>query len=711
MLRPIIQISETTMAGAARGKIEWNASADNVWRLSGSGNASNLLITLPSGQSLKRPSMRGEIEAVGRWGGQSLEELTRAEVTLASSGLDLQAELVQPVRRPSATVPMPIRVRGNGRLETLAEAVGPWLPPDLHSFAGGFVLNANADVSTQKSQLTNLAIELTEPRIAHQERYFSQPSIKIHFDGDYQWPSHDLQARSFTVLGDAFSVAAKGEANADQVDLHIKWRAKLERIQGSVRKRIAARPTTVQQVSYQTGSSLQSEDWLVRGDCEGAFILTTRDRLLDVDVKATATDIAVIQPPQASDAFQTVGPMPRPSVASRSTQTSGSRVVWSEPNLKLDGLIRYDDSTGQVLANAMQVAGDWFATTLSGSVIWNESAGDIQLHGPARLKMNEVANRLSSLAGMQIHAEGIHESPLDIRARRQPDGHVALAVRSQVGWEAGEVAGVAFGPASIPVLLSETSVNISPAKIPVGQGHLNLAGQVHYRPGSPWMRLDRGVVAESVRLTPEMTDRWLKYLAPLAADTARIDGTIGAEIDDAVIVFDQPEQSRVTGRLHVGGVQMAAGPLANQILGGVDQLKSLARAVSTQPSQPTNRTLITMPPQTVDFAVDHGVVSHERLFFEVDRAQVVTSGRVSFDGRLDMIAQVPLDARWLGSDLQGLAGQPVTLPIDGTLSRPSLDSSGVRQVVSQLAVEAAQSTAENYLQQQLNRGIDRIFGR
>ena len=118
-----------------------------------------------------------------------------------------------------------------------------------------------------------------------------------------------------------------------------------------------------------------------------------------------------------------------------------------------------------------------------------------------------------------------------------------------------------------------------------------------------------------------------------------------------------------------------------------------------------------MPAQTVGFSVEHGIVSHDRLFFEVGQVQVVTSGRVSLDGRLDMVAQVPLDASWLGSDLQQLAGQPVTLPIDGTLSQPSLDSSGVRQVATQLGVQAAQSTAENYLQKQLNRGFDKIFGR
>ncbi len=713
MLRPIVQISETSLAGSARGTIQWNASPDNVWRLSGQGNASNLLITLPSGQSLKRPSMRGEIEAEGRWGGQSLVELTRADVSLASNGLDLRGELVQAVHQPSASIPMPIRIRGTGRIETLAETLGPWLPPELHSTSGGFSLTARAEVSTLTQRLTSAAIELTQPKVAYADRSFSQPSVKVHFDGDYLWPSNDFRARSLTIAGEAFSVAAQGDATGEQVDLEVKWRAKLERIQGSVEKRMVSRPApSIQQVGYRPGDNIETDDWLVMGDCEGAFVFTRRQQLLDIETHATGQGIAVIQPPKASAGFQTVGPMPRRSLGNQSAPSdSASRVVWSEPNLKVDGLVRYDAKTGRVIADAMQVAGDWFATTLSGSMLWNETVGDVRLKGPARLKMNEVANRLSSLAGLNIRAEGIQETPLDIRAVRNPDGNVAFNVVANIGWEAGEVAGVSFGPASIPVRLTETSVQISPSRIPVGQGNLNLAGQVHYRPGPLWIQVDRGVVAESIQLTPEMTDRWLKYLAPLAANSANISGTIGAEIDDAVIVFDQPDQSRVTGRLNIAGIQMTAGPMANQIIGGIGQLKSLATLLTAQPTQTPTTTLISMPVQTVDFAVNEGVVSHDRLFFDIDRAQVVTSGRVSMDGRLDMVAQVKLDERWLGSNLQGLAGQPVTLPINGTLSRPSLDSSGVREVVKLLSGQAVQSTAENYLQKQFNRVLDKTFGR
>ncbi len=729
MLRPIMHVSESSLDGSVRGKIGWNASDNNTWKLSGEGSATNLVVRMSNGQTLRRPSMRGKIEAVGRWGGDSLEELTRADVTLATTGLDLHAELVQAVRKPSASIPMPIRVVGSGRVDTLLEVLGPWLPPEIHDGAGTFRANARADVSTISARLTDAAIELTDTKIAYVDRYFSQSKVKVNFGGEYAWPSNDFHARTLTVAGDAFSVAAQGSAtglgsvtalgseSAPQVDMEIEWRAKLERIQGSVRPRIAMQPKPgIRQVGYRNENRLQQvevgdEQWLVMGDCEGSIDLQTRDGLLNIDTHATGTNLAIIQPQAASAGFRAVGPRPNYS------RPSNSQTVWAEPEVKIDGWIRYNDQTGQITADELQVAGDWFATTLAGSFLWNDQAGEIELNGPARLKMDQVADRLSQLVGIDITAEGIHDTPLRIQVQREQDGNIALNVAANIGWERSEIGGVILGEASIPVVLSETSVEIAPATIAVGSdpaqmGQLNLAGQIHYRPGPLWMRLEKGSNAESIRLTPQMTDKWLKYLAPLAADTGSIDGTVGFVLDEALIVIGQPQQSRLIGRLNIGGVEMTSGPLANQIYRGIDQLKMLARSVSDPPADSSkNHTLITMPPQTVDFVVDRGIVEHNRMFFNIDRAEVITSGQVAMDGRLKLYAQIPLDERWLGSDLKGMANQSVTLPIDGTLSQPSLDSSGVRQVVAELGTKAVQQTAENYLQKTLGNGIDKLFGR
>ena len=710
-LRPIIDLARTSLDGSAQGNIRWNASPDDVWRLSGSGNATNLVITLPGGEVIRRPSIQSDIEAVGRWGGKSLERLSEASVTFVGSGLDLRGELTEPVDNPSRTTPLAVKIHGNGRIETLAETLSPWLPAELHHAEGGFTLNVRGDLTSSQQRFRIAAIELTMPRVAYGERYFSQPNVKISFDGDYSLPSGDFKSQSLTVLSDAFSAAVRGVAADNQVDLHLSWKANLERIQGSVRTQIAARPDgVIRQVGYQTGDVVNTEDWLVMGDCQGELGIVSRENRLRLDTLITAKNLAVVQPPNASLGSQIVGPMPQQRGQNQvAVPNRAARVVWSEPNLRVDGSLNVDRVTGNMSSESINVAGDWFATDLGGQLTWKSGQSELSLQGPAKLKMEQVARLLTQLAGTEIRAEGIQETPLAVQAIRDRDGHLTFTVTGNLGWESAQVAGLALGETSLPVRWTETSVSVSPSVIPVGDGQLNLAGDVHYRPGPLWLRARPGQVAKSIRLTPEITGRWLKYLAPLVADATRVDGAFSAELDEAIVVFDQPERSRVVGRLNIEGAQMTAGPLANQIIGGVEQLKAIARLSGATPTAP-NQTLITMPPQSVEFMVDSGVVSHKTLFFEVDRAQVVTSGRVSFNGNLDMVAQVPLDARWLGSNLQGLAGQPVTLPIDGTLSRPSLDSSGVRQVVSQLGVQAAQSTAENYLQQQLNRGIGRIFG-
>lgn len=747
MLRPIIEVSDSSLAGTATGNVRWNASNGGLWKLSGSGKASNLLITMPSGQSLQQPSLRGSIEAVGRWGGRTLDELSEANVHLMSTGLDIRADLTSPVKDPTSGAAMPLQVAGEGRIEVLAQTFAPWVPDQLQDAEGGFKLNARGlwaspskptaqTAPSASARIESATLHLTSPRVAYDGRHYSQPEVKVFFDGQFDLPNLDLTSRSLTVASEAFSLAASGTWNRRNIDLHANWKAKLERLQGSVRKQVAGRPDNgVRQVGYHPGAEVQTNDWLVMGDCEGDLIFKGNGNRLTIETSTTGKNIAVVQPPSAS--ASTTGPIP----ASRGGSTGASRVVWYEPNLRLDGDLIFDASqptehqsapqvrpspthSARVSADEFHIATDWLATSLSGHAAWNDVDTQLHVNGPAKLKMDEVAARLTRLVGTEIHAAGIQQTPIEINAVRGKNGHVAFSVLGNLGWEAADVAGVRMGPASIPVRMTETTVNVSPSAISVGQGQLNLAGDVHYRPGPVWFRAEPGRLAQSVRLTPDMTNRWLKYLAPLLADSTNTEGTFSVDVDEAIVVLDQPELSRVTGRLNIEGARMSAGPLANQIIGGIDQIKALGRTnvqdvqsllalgAGGQAAQAGgNRTLINMPAQTVDFSVASGQVQHDRLYFEVDRAQIVTSGRVSMSGRLDMVAVVPLDARWLGNDLQAWAGQPVTLPIDGTISNPRLDSRGIRQVVSQLGVQAVQDTAENYLQKQLNRGLDKILGR
>ena len=728
MLRPLIEVSEANLGGTVKGNLSWSVTPDNGWTLTGEGTADDLLIAIGQGRVLRRPKLSGGIDARGRWGTDSLQELTTAELRIGGSGLKASAQLARPVQNPSAKTPFPLRFSGQGRIEELVSTLRPWLPDDLNEAGGGFSLQGQAELSTLTARLLACDAVLHEPHLVYGEGAFGQPEITLHYEGEVGLPAREFLLRKLTISGDALSAAVQGRVSPENVDLEIAWRAKLQRLQSSLQPRITSQPgAPIRRVSYRPQGPAADDRWWLLGDCDGNVRLRGDSDRLTIETHAVAQQLKLLQPAQAA-AVQQVGPVPRSGTQRATTTTMNSRVVWSEPNVNVEGTLQVDPSSGRVSSESLQVIGDWFATNLRGHAVWGDQIKELKLRGPAKIKTEVVADRLSSLAGTAIEARGVHSTDLDLHAFRRPDGEFDFAINSSLGWESAMVAGVRLGETTVPLRMTDTSVTVAPAAVvPVGRGAIHLGGQVHYRPGPLWLQARPGLIAESVRLTPEMTNRWLKFIAPLAADATRIDGTFSATLDEAIVVFERPELSRVSGRLEIEGVEMASGPLTDRIIAGVEQLQAFKSLPNFNPQPTSTRKLVSLPPQSVEFALANNVVHHRRLKLEIDRAEVLTSGSVSLDGALNLFAQVPLDPRWLGNDLQFLAGESVTLPISGTFERPTLDASGVRDVARQVGARAVQGATDHFLQDQLDRGqqqinrglekgierlgLDRLFGR
>lgn len=713
MLRPVVDFSDVSLGGTASGNVRWNATPDKLWNLSGAADAKNLLFAAPGGHRLKRSSVQCRVSAAGRWGGQSLAELTEGGVRILSGGVDMRAELVEPVAHPSATSEFLIRVHGNGRVENLAQTFQAWLPDSAQDAEGGFILSANASVSASEVWLTHADIDLTGPRFTVGNHWFSQPKAEIRFDGRLHLPSGSFTSESLTIVGDAASLALEGEFNPEKINLEVAWRADLQRVQRSLHPRVARAAADVQQVAFQPVAS-DSNDYRYLGDLKGTFTLhnvagENGTQILEIDSETTGKNLRLAKPKFTRQQYAGGESFARP-VASR-LGPSDPEVIWSEPNLKVKGVTKYDWSTGVIQSDAMQIACDWFATTLSGDVDWNSQTGAVDLAGPARMKMDLVAEHLSRITGTQIDAMGVHESPLSISIHRDETDNADWSVQCRVGWESSGIAGLALGRTSIPLVINAQSVSIAPAVIPVGDGgQINFAGEVFYGDGPMWMRVQPGCTASNIQITQQMTNRWLKYLTPLAAEATQVGGIIGAEISEADVMIEDPSRSRVRGRLNIETMELSPGPLANSIVGGVDQLKALSRGGLAAPRDITGKTLVTLPPQAVDFSVENGIVSHQRLYMQIDRAQLITSGQVGMDSSVNMVAHVPLDESWIGRDLQGLAGQSISMPISGTLSRPRLDPRGVQNLVMKLGTQAVQTKLQDKIQEEVASGIEKLFG-
>jgi hypothetical protein len=227
-----------------------------------------------------------------------------------------------------------------------------------------------------------------------------------------------------------------------------------------------------------------------------------------------------------------------------------------------------------------------------------------------------------------------------------------------------------------------------------------------------WFEQRPGMFAEGLTFTPDMCRSWLKYMMPIAADATEVTGTFSVELAKCKVVPSDPIQSNVAGVLRVEGASVGPGPLTQNLIVTINQLEAAAKGLAGQAAAPVGaRQWIQLDPQAVDFSLDSGQVSHQRMQMRIGKASLISSGSVSLDGRLGLRFQLPLESTWLGSDLAGLAGRQITLPVGGTLSRPVLDSQAVAGTIGQLGTQAVQSTAENFLQKQLDRNLQKLFGK
>jgi hypothetical protein len=197
--------------------------------------------------------------------------------------------------------------------------------------------------------------------------------------------------------------------------------------------------------------------------------------------------------------------------------------------------------------------------------------------------------------------------------------------------------------------------------------------------------------AEGLQLSPELCERGLQYIAPVLAGAARAEGTVSLELSDCRVPTRDPAETELTGKLVVHRAELAGSPLV-QSLARVLRFPASARIADGT---------------TIRFQMADRRVTHEGLQLAIGDATVQLDGSVGLDHTLDLVAEVPLTAKLLGSaaDYLGSDLRAVRIPITGTLEKPHIDPAALgRQLQNSL-----RGTAEGALERELSRQLKRLF--
>lgn len=361
-----------------------------------------------------------------------------------------------------------------------------------------------------------------------------------------------------------------------------------------------------------------------------------------------------------------------------------------------------------------------------------ESLGDLQIDG---LKQHQLA-----IAG-----------PVDLES---------LQASWSTSWSSIGWMGLTGGPANVVLNLKQGILKMDPVRFEAGGGQVNLAPEVDLRGETIWVRLPQGMVFDEVQLTPKLCRNWLKYAAPLLAEVTSVQGTFSLDSDGIEVPLSDWTSMVAKARVTINGARVGPGPLGLQIgqvisavktvsdggaldattlsQMGLDGLSGLANSGngqrtaaldklasgvlgSLQNGQPTDigklvagnptppatteseKIWLDIPRQTVGLNLAQGGVEHEQLKMSIQGFQLVSNGRVGLDQSLKVntTLKIPQEVLEKNPHVANALGSSVNLPITGTLTKPSLQSSQLRTALNTAISRGLQQAAGEQLEKKL----------
>jgi len=693
-----------SLTGSAQAALAWKLNEGNRLAATGSLRTTSLRIVHPNGK-LEEPAWDGEFTTVAQLDGLSVLQLDRIQANLKSEQESLELQVLEPLAISSGSEARGTQAGISNRLQQNAAPMVLKLTGDMErwqrrgqmfagvdpgvSVAGKISLDIQGAIDNQHVEVS-MVDWIAEPFQLRSGTTALQESRMVgKFQGKFDSGNMaNLQVDNLLVRADSFAIQAQDQATGA----------------GGARKGQAAfrvDPSRMIASMQSEPSGGASPPLLITGDVTGQLDWTIDPSDIKWHLVTQARELRAVQP--------TTPPRNPNQLVSTGTLANSESVFWQEPQaiVTVDGSYRFSDGNLQLPQVLMQT--EWLAYGGATQVTHQGETTIVQSQGSVTYDAAKAAERLRPYTGGTLAATGQKSQPLEVTWVSAP-GHKwteALSAKSSIGWDSANVVGIDIGGAEIPLVI-ENGRFASKAEFPVSQGVLrwNLDGDLVSEPMV--IRQTQQRVIENVAITRQMCQGWLKYVTPLLADVTSVQGNLTLDIDRAEIYPTESFRQTIQGRLHVHGANVGPGPIADQILMLVTQIRNLRKGAGASDGggQPTS--WLQLPEQDIAFAVDRGRVMHRDMKIQAGDVVLTTSGAVGLDGSLELVAGVPILKEWVDKTpaLQSLAGQMIQIPIRGTVSRPQLDSSGMIQLGQQLATRALAGAA----QKQIDRGLNKLLG-
>ena len=680
-----VDLAGVDLAGEIDGNFGWQTAAtarpaDGLpIQIGGSFVIINPAIRLPKMPVWQQPQLSVKLSAAG----QSLTnpQTSAMVLRLDTGGVQIDvgpesalATLAAPVQNVF-TDPVSLACEINGDLQGWLGHVRNFVDLGDIQAAGALALKCSAALNNNIVQLNQLQYSVNQLAFDGYGMKIRDPQVSGTGELSYDLNTGNILVADVSLVGN--SLAARGQ------NLKVTMTDNL-RIDGAIAYR-----ADVNRVAdwFELSPTEESVYWF--GGAEGNVQLASTENGIGGRLTATITDLVAAQRVPAQPVGQTIQPV--------SNRTEWAE-LFRESTAQLESELQLSNDFNAIEFQKLIMKSSALNLTAAGSVSDLAASILMNIQGTWNPDWQKVQSLLGAYTGNLFQLSGSGGQPFSIRGpvfakTTGPDSRVAwipaeLEAATSVQWDQGSILDVPIGASQLNVDVKNSVGRVTTPGIPFSGGTVQFAPSVDMRGANPVLVMDQTRIVDNVVLTADTARQWLKYVAPLVADATSAQGNFTLDTHSLRLPIFDPLSIEATGTIRLSQVAIGAGPLADQLLGTVTQLRSMLKP----DAEPKDlKTWLQMAEQTIPVTIKNQAVYHENVTFTHNDMTVRTSGAVGFNQSLNMLAEIPIADDWIAgkSYLAGLKGQKLSIPISGTVSKPQLDKRALQNLSTDLVKSAA----------------------
>jgi len=740
-LDQFVDLTDWQLAG--RGELKATCSRDQTGQLAanGAGSLSDFVIAYRGDQLASEPKLNWSANFAGAAPQGTLwpNQLTRGEVTLTAAGDKLRLELTQPtlVQASWQTTDWPLLVATDGKLETWATRLRPWADFSEWQLRGLLDLDARGRFRAAPLQL-NIAesgLDITRLQAATNDLQIDEPRVK--WTGDITW---DGATGTLTSGGGQLVSSTLAASFRDWF-----WTAdpqQTHRVGGLAAVRMnLGRIAQMQLKPSPTGQPSQSLQPI--GEVSGNVKLAAQGGQVVAAIDLTGTNIRLEKPAPVLPG-----------------QPPAMQTVWQEPNLRLVGTVSYLPQVDQLKFDGLQTQAATIALAASGSIHQVSTTPEVDLAGTIDYDLASLTPIIAQYVGEGLTIVGREQARFELKGAltqtqlttttlagplRGPGsttsttsttpaaplgtnipGQLTSATatggtppssspsdwyaRVLAPWQSASLYGLPVGQGRISAELKAGQIVVEPLDVAIGGGRLTASPRIQLDPAPGELTLPAGPVLSNIAITTDVSERMLKFIAPVVAGATRSEGLFSMNLSSARIPLGDATRADVAGQLAVQSVKVTPGPMVAEWISIARQLETLvkSRDLASLGSSVTGGspvTLVSISDRTVDFRLVDGRVYHQGLEFQIGDLMVRSRGSVGLDNSLSLMLEFHVPAKWLGRRAENATGTVIEVPVTGTFSKWNVDRRAVLDSVKQRGLEAA----GELLGDEINGALEKLF--